>query len=251
VEEVALDRSEELALRPVYLELPYSIAVPVPVEVGRVIYRSESTELAHATEELLGLRPVYLELYYPIPRVVPWELSRVVHLPDVGEVPYEVEDSVELAPAYLEAYYPALAVTRTYGVGGLVHAVEAVEVPQTAAEVVELAPTYAETYYPVPATLPVELPGRVYVAEEEELPLEASQPADVYVYPVELEVFETLYYPYTEPLELPTLAGVAPPVVAGAVGYPGAPPPWTPTAREEAEAVARLRKPKELEKVVL
>ncbi|MCC6014531.1 MAG: hypothetical protein LM564_02360, partial [Desulfurococcaceae archaeon] len=251
VEEVALDRSEELALRPVYLELPYSIAVPVPVEVGRVIYRSESTELAHATEELLGLRPVYLELYYPMPRVVPWELSRVVHLPDVGEVPYEVEDSVELAPAYLEAYYPALAVTRTYGVGGLVHAVEAVEVPQTAAEVVELAPTYAETYYPVPATLPVELPGRVYVAEEEELPLEASQPADVYVYPVELEVFETLYYPYTEPLELPTLAGVAPPVVAGAVGYPGAPPPWTPTAREEAEAVARLRKPKELEKVVL
>ena len=39
---------------------------------------------------------------------------------------------------------------------------------------------------------------------------------------------------------------------AGAVGYPGA-LPWgaVPGRREEAEAVARLRKPKELEKVVL
>jgi hypothetical protein len=247
--EVALDRSEELALRPTYLEVPLPIAVPVPVEVGRVIYRSESTELAHATEELLGLRPIYLELYHPVPRVLPQELSRVIHVPDAREVPYEVEDSVELAPAYLEVYYPVVT-ARPYGVGGLVHAVEVVELPQVTTEVVELAPTYAETYYPVPATLPLELPGRVYVSEEE-LPLEASQPADAYVYPVELEVFETLYYPYAEPLELPTLAGVAPPAVAGAVGYPGAPPPWTPTAREEAEAVARLRKPKELEKVVL
>jgi hypothetical protein len=247
--EVALDRSEELALRPVYLELPYPIAVPVPVEVSRVVYRPESVELAHAAEEVLGLRPAYLEIYYPVPRVLPQELTRVIHLPDARELPYEVEGSIELVPAYLEVYYPALVATRTYGVGGVVHAVEAVEVPQTTVEVVELAPTYAEELYPVPATLPLELLGRVYATLEEELPLEASQPADVYVYPVELEVFETYYYPYAE-LQVPE-AGVAPPAVAGGVAVAGVPPPpWAaPTAREEA--VARLRKPKELEKVVL
>ena len=102
---------------------------------------------------------------------------------------------------------------------------------------------------PITEYVPSTVYTTVYVPSYVTLPYYV--PTAVGTTAMELEVFETLYYPYTEPLELPTLAGVAPPVVAGAVGYPGAPPPWTPTAREEAEAVARLRKPKELEKVVL
>jgi|GEM_PF-5759353 len=250
VEEVAVDRPEDVVLRPYYSEVPLPVSVPRVVERLEYVFRSDSVELAHSVEDSFGLKPVYLELYYPVPRVLPQELAKVVHVPDTREVPYEVEVSTELAPAYLEVYYPALAVTRPYGVGGLVHAVEAIEVPQAVTEVVELAPTYLETYYPVPATLPLQLLDRVYVSEEE-LPLEASQPADVYVYPVELEVFETLYYPYVEPLELPTPAGVAPPAVAGVAATGVPPPPWAPATREESEAAARLRKPKELEKVVL
>ncbi|MCC6015056.1 MAG: hypothetical protein LM564_05070, partial [Desulfurococcaceae archaeon] len=250
--EVALDRPEDVVLRPYYSEVPLPIAVPRVVEQLEYVFRSDSVELAHSVEDSLGLKPVYLELPYPVPRVLLQELSRVIHVPDAREVPYEVEDSMELAPAYLELYHPVPRwVAEELAVP--VYAVRVVESPGRGEEVARLEPAYVEELHPVAVPRPEELLRWAYVAEEEELPLEASQPADVYVVTYAVPTFVEVYYPYTEPLQVPeAVAGIAPPAVAGAVGYPGA-LPWgaVPGRREEVEAVARLRKPKELEKVVL
>jgi hypothetical protein len=248
--EVALGRPEELTLRPYYSEVPLPIVVPRVVEHLEYVFRSDSVELVHATEDSLGLKPAYLELQYPVPRVLPQELTRVVHVPDVREVPYGVEDSVELVPTLAELYYP---VPRWIAEELAVPAYATWTVEGSGEEVARLEPAYVEELYPVPATLPLELLRWVYVSEEDELPLEADQLADAYVVTYTVPTFVEVYYPYTEPLQLPeALAGIAPPAVAGVVGYPGA-LPWgaTPGRREEAEVVARLRKPKELEKIVL
>jgi hypothetical protein len=176
----------------------------------------------------------------------------VIHLPDAREVPYVVGDVLELAPAYLELRYPVPRwVAEELAVP--VYAVWATESLGRGEETARLEPAYAEELYPVAVPKPEELLRWVYVPEEEELPLEASQPADAYVVTYTVPTFVEVYYPYAEPLQVPeALAGIAPPAVAGAVGYPGA-LPWgvAPGRREEPEAVARLRKPKELEKVVL
>jgi hypothetical protein len=250
--EVVLDRSEELPLRPYYSEVPLPIAVPRVVEHLEYVFRSDSVELAHATEDSLGLKPTYLDVPYPVPRVLPQELTRVIHVPDAREVPYGVGDVMELVPAYLELYYPVPSwVAEELAVPA--YAVWATESLGSWEEVARLEPAYAEELYPVPATLPLELLRWVYATLEDELSLEADQPADAYVVTYAVPTFVEVYYPYTEPLQLPeALAGIAPPAVAGVVGYPGA-LPWgaVPGRREEAEAVARLRKPKELEKVVL
>jgi hypothetical protein len=250
--EDALDRSEDVVLRPYYSEVPLPIAVPRVVEHLEYVYRSDSVELAHLVEDSLGLRPAYLDVLYPMPRVLPQELTRVIHVPDAREVPYSVEDSTELAPAYLELYYP---VPRWVAeeLATPVYAVRTVETPGSGEEVAWLEPAYVEELHPVAVPRPEELLRWVYVPEEDELLLEAGQPADAYVVTYTVPTFVEVYYPYTEPLQVPeALAGTAPPAVAGAVGYPGA-LPWgaVPGRREEAEAAARLRKPKELEKVVL
>ena len=248
VREVPLEKSETIPLRATYIERTYPSPVVSPKEVVLPVYVPDVREVPYEVGDVVNLRSQYVEVPYPAPRVLPQEVTSPIYLTDVREVPIEVGDTIRLKPQYVEVPYPVPRVL-PQEISKVVHVPDVREVPYEVEESKVLEPAYIEKVYEVPVVIPVEVVQPVAVPEPEpvEIPLTATQAADVHVETVEVPTFEVVYMPYSQPLPVP-------PELAGMLAIPSPTPtaPQTPPlAGGELPQRVPARKAREVEKIVL
>jgi len=245
IRELGLDEKELTAkLRPVYDEVPQLIPITVPKEVVVTVPTHDVVYEKISKDEVVNLKPNYEIVRQDIPIYKEVEEIKPIYVGDTEVIALWRDEVVKLRPIYKEVIQ-LISTTIPKEVTKTVTVPEVTTYHITTSEDVKLRPVYDEVVKEIPITVPKETIEVVTEPKEDIMYISARQLADVVVVPVEELALIEVYAPYTEPLP-----ATLPPHLLALGAIPGVPIMPTP-AGEELAVKPEVRKPKEVEKVVL